>query len=183
MESLHALLPHAPGPGAAATDITVALRDTTGDALQLHFRMRGARAVESLKPAMTGGRRDGIWRHTCCELFVLPAGGTGYREFNFSPHGAWAAYDFSAYRAGMQAAALQRDPVLQLTVGDGEWTLAVSLVRKDLCLNTCPPRARLQLGLCAVIEPPGGALAYWALRHPAAAPDFHHRDAMVVEWD
>ena len=27
---------------------------------------------------------------------------TAYREFNFSPSGAWAAYEFDDYRAGMR---------------------------------------------------------------------------------
>ena len=40
-------------------------------------------------------------------------------------------------------------------------------------------RAPLSLALSAVVEDLGGALAYWALEHPAGKPDFH--DAVVAD--
>ena len=43
---------------------------------------------------------DGLWRHTCCEIFVARDGSPAYHEFNFSPSGEWAAYAFSGYREG-----------------------------------------------------------------------------------
>ena len=39
----------------------------------------------------------------------------------------------------------------------------------------------LALGLSAVIEDADGALSYWALAHPAAKPDFHHREAFTLK--
>jgi hypothetical protein len=41
--------------------------------------------------------------------------------------------------------------------------------------------ARLTLALSAVIEDEDGVLSYWALKHPAGKPDFHHRDAFALE--
>ena len=49
--------------------------------------------------------------------------------------------------------------------------------------------AKLRLGLCVVIEELdaalseafSGAFSYWALRHPAARPDFHHPDGFALE--
>jgi hypothetical protein len=41
---------------------------------------------------------DGLWRHTCFEVFVAQKGARAYREYNFSPSGEWAAYAFSSYR-------------------------------------------------------------------------------------
>jgi hypothetical protein len=37
--------------------------------------------------------------------------------------------------------------------------------------------------LTAVVEDAHGRRSYWALRHPAGGPDFHHRDgfALVLE--
>ncbi|MBV1732472.1 MAG: hypothetical protein KUA38_09520, partial [Hydrogenophaga sp.] len=35
--------------------------------------------------------------------------------------------------------------------------------------------APLMLGLSAILETRDGQLSYWALHHPAARPDFHHR--------
>jgi hypothetical protein len=39
----------------------------------------------------------------------------------------------------------------------------------------------LRVGLSAVIEANDGTLSYWALKHPAAKPDFHHPDSFVLE--
>ena len=41
----------------------------------------------------------------------------------------------------------------------------------------------LRLGLAAVIEDKARVLSYWALKHPAEKPDFHHADSFVVELD
>jgi ABC-type uncharacterized transport system permease subunit len=44
-------------------------------------------------------------------------------------------------------------------------------------------RGRLALALSVVVEHEDGVLSYWALAHPAAKPDFHHRDAFVLELE
>src|SRR3954467_14639798 len=50
-------------------------------------------------PAICAPRRaDGLWQHTCCELFIAERAGKGYVEFNFSPSTEWACYGFSSYR-------------------------------------------------------------------------------------
>jgi hypothetical protein len=41
----------------------------------------------------------------------------------------------------------------------------------------------LRLGLAAVIEDKAQVLSYWALKHPAEKPDFHHADGFVIELD
>ena len=48
-----------------------------------------------VSPPGTGGRTNGLWEQTCFEAFIMPDGGPGYRELNFSPWGEWAAYEFS----------------------------------------------------------------------------------------
>jgi hypothetical protein len=180
VNSVHALSPHPAAPGSAVSSISVALHGARQTQTELRYRVAGPQAAECLQNAVAGGRADGLWAHTCCELFVRPAGSTACREFNFSPRGAWAAYDFSDYRAGMRPAALGSEPRLQLQQEEGAWTLAVTLPGADLA--PAGHVGELLLGLCAVIEAPGGALAYWALAHPSARPDFHHRDAFVIEW-
>jgi hypothetical protein len=42
------------------------------------------------------------------------------------------------------------------------------------------PRGKLALGLSAVVVDENGVLTYWALKHPARKPDFHHRDSFVL---
>ena len=41
----------------------------------------------------------------------------------------------------------------------------------------------LRLGLSAVIEDKAQVLSYWALKHPAEKPDFHHAAGFVVALD
>jgi len=41
-----------------------------------------------------------------------------------------------------------------------------------LPLSALPPRP-WQLAMTAVIEEQGGRKSYWAMAHPAGAPDFH----------
>jgi hypothetical protein len=41
----------------------------------------------------------------------------------------------------------------------------------------------LRLGLAAIVEDKARVLSYWALKHPAEKPDFHHADGFVVELD
>ena len=179
MPSVHTLLPHPATPCTAVSAINVALYGTRATALELHYRVTGPQALDCLQNAVVGGRGDGLWTHTCCELFVAAADGPAYREFNFSPRGAWAAYDCSDYRAGIRPAAVDSEPQLQLRQGAEEWTLVVSVAGHDLLPTV--QSAELRLGLSMVVEQPNSTLAYWALRHPSGRPDFHHRDAFVIE--
>jgi hypothetical protein len=120
-------------------------------------------------------RADGLWRHTCFECF-LRTKGEGYQEFNFSPSREWAAYWFRGYR----------DPDEQPPACDLRITLArdAGAVRLDA---TIPASALVRvsnpwrLGLSAVVEETSGAMSYWALRHPAGKPDFHHDETFALE--
>lgn len=110
-------------------------------------------------------RRDGLWRHTCCEVFIADAEGPGYREFNFAPAGDWAAYRFGDYRAGMCELSC-RAPHIEARISADEFVLQATLAE---------PGPLGALGLCCVIEERNGTLSYWALAHPGERPDFHHR--------
>lgn len=111
-----------------------------------------------------------LWRHTCCELFLSRAGGAGYREFNFSPSGEWAAYEFSNYREGMR----RLDVSVPIAVRQGAQRLELEA---SVPLHEA---GKLLAGVSAVIEGQGGALSYWALKHAPGKPDFHHRDAFAL---
>ncbi|MGH8562518.1 MAG: hypothetical protein ACRES4_11180, partial [Nevskiales bacterium] len=39
---------------------------------------------------------------------------------------------------------------------------------------------QIRFGLSAVIEAANGSLSYWALKHPAEEPDFHHPDSFTL---
>jgi hypothetical protein len=42
------------------------------------------------------------------------------------------------------------------------------------------PGSPLRAGAAAVVEEKDGRLTYWALTHPSALPDFHHRLGFVL---
>ena len=115
---------------------------------------------------------DKLWQHTCCELFVARASQPGYREFNFSPSGEWAAYSFSAYREGapMEIEA----PGIQLTRDRRRLALTARIPAED---------EALRIGVCAVVEDAHGGISYWALRHAPGKPDFHHPQSFAMELD
>ncbi|HVF83514.1 MAG TPA: DOMON-like domain-containing protein [Sphingomicrobium sp.] len=118
--------------------------------------------AELVVPQLPGGRADGLWRSTCFELFVQTEG--GYREYNFSPSGAWAAYDFTAYRAAMREADMEHAPAIDAEDAGDSFILDAVI---DLA-------GKGRFGLAAVIEERCGTKSYWALAHPPGKPDFHH---------
>ncbi len=129
-------------------------------------------------PISNPGRTDELWRHTCFEVFVAEHGSTAYREFNFSPSGEWAAYAFTACRAGMLPLALQRAPELRWQRTDSQLELIATLPAEALW----PGEDALRIALSAVIEEQSGTITYWALKHPAGQPDFHHPGSFALEF-
>lgn len=135
---------------------------------RLDADLRGLRLPARAEP----GPRDGLWQHTCFELFVGLQGDPAYREFNFSPSGQWAAYHFSQPRERDLATEAPVEPELNLQTHPDGLSLGVWLPRSALPASD----ATWELGLSAVIESTDGMLSYWALHHPGECPDFHHRD-------
>lgn len=156
-------------------------RDADGS-LHLRYRLEGE--VERLclpAPLAGAGRADELWRHTCLEVFVAVRGSSAYREFNFSPSGEWAAYSFTAYRAGMTVLTLRRGLTLHWQRAADQLELCVTLPAEALPGDA----GGLRLALSAVIEEQSGTISYWALnhpaRHPGGQPDFHHPESFVLE--
>ncbi|HEY8521714.1 MAG TPA: DOMON-like domain-containing protein [Gammaproteobacteria bacterium] len=173
--SLQVLSRHPDTPCAAVERVEVELgRDERG-ALCLTYRMIGdAARIVAASPAARPQRRDGLWRHTCCELFLRDAAGTGYRELNFAPSGDWAAYRFSGYRAG----AAPLDALApRIEVRRSPAALALTATLPDLPYDEL--RATPRVGLACVIET-ATELSYWALAHAPGRPDFHHALAFAL---
>ena len=119
-----------------------------------------------LPPPAEPHRADGLWQSTCFEAFLRADGEAGYREWNFAPSGGWAAYDFTAYRAGMCMAEVA-EPYLR--VEDNLTWLALGAT-----IAVAADQA-YSLALSAVLEERDGTKSYWALAHPSdGPPDFHH---------
>ena len=123
-------------------------------------------------------RRDGLWQSTCLELFVGVPGEPGYLEVNVAPSGDWNVYRFTGYREGMVPLDPPEPRSREAPRGPGE-ALAIGFT---LVLPEPWVSARgLEAGVSAVLEWAGGEKTYWAITHRGPRPDFHRRDAFVLD--
>ena len=148
--------------------------------LHLSYELTGDLAQIHIPQPQPPGAIDGLWEHTCFEAFVAIEGEANYHEFNFSPSGLWAAYAFSDYRVRSSWKASQR-PATSFARTNDHLLLEAVIDAADLPRNN--GGKPLQLGLSAVIEANDGSLSYWALYHPEARPDFHHRAGFILSFD
>ena len=166
-----------PSTLSEAVDSIDVFIETDGNALALRYHVEG-RVEEILLPEpRSSDRQDGLWQHTCFELFARSVLSTRYCELNFSPSTEWAAYAFDDYRAGMKRLPYPATPPIHLTRDTHHVSLAVD-VNHDVIASVAGNEPRI--ALAAVIEERGGRKSYWAMSHPSATPDFHHPDAFTL---
>ena len=164
-----------------------------------------------LPAAVTPARADGLWQRTCFELFLRRPGHAGYWEFNFSPSGEWAAYRFDDYRAGMEELPVESPRITSTDPAQFATGMTAHLTALGIDAETAKMMAGMDVGgvgyapasqyalnaclddpalggpgewlaaITAVIEEADGTKSYWALRHPAGKPDFHHPDCLALE--
>lgn len=176
--SRHVLTRHPDTPCTAIERIDATLGRDAHGSLRLTYRLIGdAERVVAPRTALSARpqRRDGLWRHTCCELFVRDATGSGYREYNFAPSGDWAAYRFGDYRkdgVALETAA----PRIVLERSPSALMLTVTLDDQPIdALHSLP------IGIACIVETPT-ALSCWALAHPPGRPDFHDVSAFALTF-
>lgn len=161
------LVCHPSTPCEAVRGIGASLGWMPGGRLVLKYSVEGEISRLHLPDPVLPARRDGLWRHTCFEAFLLAEGSSVYDEFNFAPSGEWACYQFAAYRAAMASPEVARPPKIRLV----STTRCLELEAR---IDPDPAAHRWRLGLAAVLEQQDGSLSYWALAHPPGKPDFHH---------
>ena len=170
----HQLSAHPDHPPALVSRIEA--RVIGWDDAWLRVRWRVENSQKLVVPPFAGrGRADELWRTTCFELFLRPPGGEAYVELNLSPSERWAAYDFAAYREGMEDRPISREPDCAMRLGSS-FAIFDAAVPLD-ALPSLPASANF----CAVIEEEGGVVSYWALAHPPAKADFHHPACFTAE--
>jgi hypothetical protein len=166
------LIPHPDKPPLGVTAIRARITGITENWLTLRWSIAGAGRI--VLPALAGKRRaDGLWRHTCFEMFVQSPGDESYVELNLSPSEGWAAYDFDKYRQGMVEHVMPRPPDCTTRVGGDTLIFDAAIPMAGL-----PPRP-WRVGLTAVIEE-DGVMSYWSLAHPPGPPDFHHAACLAL---
>jgi hypothetical protein len=167
------LICHPRTPAQTPAGVTVTT-GPCGTGIRLVFTLVAEPGSVHIPAPGPGRRRDGLWRTTCFELFAMGGDRPAYHELNFSPSGDWAAYRFDGYRRG-GCELVAPGPSVRRHAGPGRLALEVRLGAAHL-----PPGGRVDLGLAAVVESTGGRRSYWALRHPGAAPDFHHPEGFAL---
>jgi hypothetical protein len=174
------LIRHPATPGDAVRSVGARVGRMPGGLLALTYCIEGQLERVRIPPRAASRRAERLWQHTCCEAFIACEGSTAYHELNFSPSGEWAAYRFARYREGGPLEnALNPLITLRAAADRLELDATVRLEALSPALSSSP----LALALAAVVEESDGVLTYWALRHPADKPDFHHPEAFVLELD
>ena len=155
------LVRHPDAPPGAIHAVEAELRRVPGGAIAT-FRAMGDVPQLVIPASAPPVRTGGLWQSTCFELFVAGEG-EAYREFNFSPSGAWAAYAFDGHRHGMRetSAAIEIETTIDFQ--------SLSVVAK--IESEFPKPARV--GLTAVILETTGVTSYWATSFAPGEPDFH----------
>ncbi len=137
-------------------------------------------ALEDLElpwPEEPPRRLDGLWQATCFEAFLACPPAADYRELNLAPAGHWACYRFSAPREGMRLEPALTGLDWKSHRVPGHFAIRFSLRIAELELGG----PGLRLGLSAILKRRDGAREFWALDHPAAAPDFHNPAGHLLE--
>ena len=183
----HALVAHAssPLPGIA---VAAGARRAGRGLLDLDWEIEGELATLRLPPPAEPRAADGLWRHTCLEAFVRPAGARAYAELNLAPSRAFAVYRFRAYRDRDDVGDTAATPPLAPTRIEvrGEECRLVLSARLDVAAALGDPAAAagpLDVGLSAVIETVEGRIAWFALHHAEGKPDFHHDRAFALRLE
>jgi hypothetical protein len=122
-------------------------------------------------------RQKNLWEHTCCEIFLGLPNSTQYWEFNLSPTGNWNVYHLLDYRQNLTEESAFSALPFQVSQKEDSWQLQLTV---DLH-KIISAKQNLIVGVTAVIEDRANQLSYWALSHPGKHPDFHHRDAFILE--
>jgi hypothetical protein len=160
----HDLTPHPNFAPGEVRGVSVRWVELPDGRLMLRYRVDGCGGLV-LPPFRGRGRADDLWKTTCFELFLYDGDGR-YREFNFSPSGQWAAYDFSGYRNRVGSYEPRRTPEINHESGRSLFVQTVFVDRREL-------DGAERAALAAVIEEQGGRPSYWSLAHGALKPDFH----------
>ena len=180
------VLTHHPAtPCDAVRSLSAQIGHTPDGGLSMVFLLEGTLARLRIPEGRTGVRRDELWKHTCFEAFIAFGEEPGYFEINLAPSGDWAVYQFAGYRAAMTPSDAFGAPQISVRADEGRLQLEARFA--SIAPDRSGPRGvtgalaglAARAALATVIEADDGRLSYWALRHPAGKPDFHHPDGFV----
>ena len=165
------LVRHPDTPPGAIHTVEAELQRVPGGAMAT-FRAIGDVSRLVIPPPAPPERTDDLWRTSCFEIFV-GSDASNYLEFNLSPSGAWAAYQFDDYRSGMRDADARIE--IETSRNDNSLTLIAKMSAEF--------RLPALVGLTAVIEETDGAIRYWATAFAPGKPEFHAASVRSLLFD
>jgi hypothetical protein len=152
--------------------------DRRGGVLYLGYDLLGPTdAIAIPAPAAVPARRDGLWNETCFELFLGLEKSDRYWEFNLTPAGHWNVFRFETYRQGMREEQAFASLPCSVHIHPAGLNLSFKLELEKII----PRDQALKVGISAVLRSVAGDFTYWALTHPGTQPDFHRKDAFIIE--
>jgi hypothetical protein len=175
-QSVHVkLAAHHDNPARFHQHIDATLTHTTDGSLQIVYAVHGLNLDLRVPTPHAPAPADALWKTTCCEIFLGSIGQSGYREFNFSPSGQWAAHEFSDTRQHAPQAFDCPAPRIEFERSEDLLKLTATLPKQAL-----PKAETLRIAVSAILEANDSRLGYWALVHPPGKPDFHHHAGFVL---
>jgi len=177
MNAIDHLLRPFPTPGIPPALRLTARIARCSRSLAIDFELHGKVADLTL-PARSEApaRRHGLWEESCFEFFLAAPHSSSYFEFNLSPSGHWNVYRFTGYRQEMREVEAFESLPFTTRLRPDSFLLALAL-DLDPLFETVHP---LDVAISAVIRHHDGGTSWWALAHPAAQPDFHHRGGFTL---
>lgn len=166
------LIAHKDSITTAIRNLDVKVISEAPDTLKICYQLTGDITQIRIPSPQQPSCVDGLWKHTCFEMFIAVESEDNYHEFNFSPSGQWAAYAFSNYRLRNKWISTQ-SPTIRIDQSSNYFILEAKITTTDLSIKI--NNKSLQVGLTAVLEEQNGSLSYWALQHSDICPDFHNR--------
>lgn len=160
-----ALHPHPSAATRVVESVTVEIHE--GPRLQVRFEDPANRLV------LPNGVLDPthLWEHTCVELFMARSSDARYVEWNFSPTGQVARFEFDSYRQ-RTAETFPEGFRVRCERADRYTQVVVEGPMLDTAFDTA--------AITAVVRNRAGQCGYWALSHPRAEADFHDAAGFVL---
>lgn len=116
-------------------------------------------------------RRYELWKTTCFEVFLQPAGQEEYIEINIAPTGEWDAYTFTRYRQPQPPQRSECITLLHFDWRSNGLEAQFAFAGKHM---------EWRCSLTAVIELQDHSKHYLALKHATDKPDFHHHESFIL---
>ncbi len=161
--------PSTPAPGIDGVQVQLELDHRE---LALTYRVSGDRSATTIPGRDVRLDPARLWAHTCAEVFVAGEGDP-YVEWNLSPTGQAARFEFARYRERV-AAAHPAHAGIETGERDGAFVLRARVPLPSFA------QAAARLSTTVVLAHADGHCSYWALRHPKDTPDFHDRDGFAL---